>query len=291
LIAAHDLTKRYGGVLALDRLAMEIPQGAVFGLLGPNGSGKSTLVRLLMGFIGPDAGRLDRGGLDPWRIGYLPERPYFPPGSPVGEYLRTLGSLSGLHGHLLSRAVDFRLEQVDLVQTAGWRIGAYSKGMLQRLALAAALLNDPPVLVLDEPMEGLDPLWQKALRDIIRSLHAQGRTILLSTHRLGDIAALCTHVGILNRGRLVKGGIVEQVVPFRREVRIDVDGLTGDTVATLVALEPGVSVSGDVVTLSGEGTSHKNRVLRLLLDSGADIAGVSRPRASLEDVYLEALAL
>ncbi len=138
MIATHDLTKRYGGVLALDRLAVEIPEGAVFGLLGPNGSGKSTLVRLLMGFTFPDAGRLDRGGLAPWRIGYLPERPYFPPRSPVREYLRTVGSLSGLHGQSLSKAVEVRMEQVGLAQTAGWRIGAFSKGMLQRIAPAWA---------------------------------------------------------------------------------------------------------------------------------------------------------
>jgi ABC-2 type transport system ATP-binding protein len=291
VIATHDLTKRYGGILALDRLALEIPEGAVFGLLGPNGSGKSTLVRLLMGFIFPDAGRLDRGGLAPWRIGYLPERPYFPPRSPVGEYLRTVGSLSGLHGQALARSVESRLAQVGLAQTAGWRVGALSKGMLQRLALAAALIHDPPVLVLDEPMEGLDPLWQKALRDIIWSLHQQGSTILVSTHRLGDIAALCTHAGILNRGRLVKGGSMGQLIPFRREVRIDVGGLTSDAAAAITALDPDVRVAGGVVTLPGDSPTLKRRVLQSLLDSGADIVGVSRPRASLEEVYLEAMTL
>jgi ABC-2 type transport system ATP-binding protein len=291
LIVAHDLTKRYGGVLALDRLAVEIPEGAVFGLLGPNGSGKSTLVRLLMGFIFPDAGRLDRGGFARWQIGYLPERPYFPPRSPVREYLRTLGSLSGLRGQSLSKAVECRLEQVGLAQTAEWRIGAFSKGMLQRLALAAALINDPPVLVLDEPMEGLDPLWQKTLRNIIGSLHERGRTILFSTHRLGDIAMLCSHAGILNQGRLVKGGSMEQVVPFRREVRIDVAGLTAEAAAALAALDPDVRLASGAVILGGNGVNLKRRVLGLLLESGADIVGVSRPRASLEEVYLEAMAL
>jgi ABC-2 type transport system ATP-binding protein len=289
VIAAHDLTKWYGSVPALDRLEVEIPEGAVFGLLGPNGSGKSTLVRLLMGFIFPDAGRLDRGGLDPWRIGYLPERPDFPPRSPVGEYLRTMGSLGGLRGPCLTKAVKMRLEQVGLAPNAGWRIGALSKGMSQRLALAAALIGDPPLLILDEPMEGLDPLWQKTLRDTMWSLHGQGRTILFSTHRLGDITELCTHVGILNRGRLAMGGRIEDMLPFRQEVRIEVAGLSKEDEDMLTAFDSGVRVSGGVVSLAADDTRLKRRVLGLLLELGADFVSISRPRASLEEVYLEAM--
>jgi ABC-2 type transport system ATP-binding protein len=290
MIATRDLTKSYGGVLALDRLTLEIPGGAVFGLLGPNGSGKSTLVRLIMGFILPDVGRVDRGGLAAWQIGYLPERPYFPPWSPARECLETLGSLGGLRGRSLRRVVDGTLERMGLTEAAGWRIGAFSKGMLQRLSLAAAFLSDPPLIILDEPMEGLDPSWQKALRETIRSLHVEGKTILFSTHRLGDVAALCTHVGILSRGRLVRCGGLEEVAPLRSEVRIDVAGLLPETAAALAALDPAVDISSGGIVLSGDAVELKRRVLGMLVDAGADIVGISQPRASLEEVYLEAMS-
>ena len=289
MIVAEELTKRYGPVVALDRLSVTVPDGAVLGLLGPNGSGKSTLARLIMGFIFPNGGRLDLGGWSPAQIGFMPERPAFPPRFRARDYLALAGRLGGLAGGRLRQTVDSRLEQMGLSQAAGWLIGSYSKGMLQRLALAAALISEPPCLILDEPMSGLDPLWQKGVRDTVRTLRQAGTTVVLSTHRLEDIADLCTQVAIVHRGRLVRGGSLDEVLPLRDEVRIRVSRMGDELRAGLRQLGPGVAALDDTVTLSGESLAAASSVLRLILDSGAEVLEMRRQRKSLEEVYLEAI--
>lgn len=290
VIAAQGLTKRYGRVLALDRLDLTVPDGAVLGLLGPNGSGKSTLVRLVMGFIFPDAGRLDRGVSRPDAIGFMPERPAFPHRMRARSYLALNGQLSGLSGAGLRQAVEARLGQMGLESSAGWPIGAYSKGMLQRLALAAALIGDPRLLILDEPMSGLDPLWQKAFRETVRLLQRAGTTVVFSTHRLEDIVDLCTHVAIIHRGRLVRGGSLNEVLPLRDEIRIRVGAMTEPLRARLRGIGMGVTVSGDEVVLAGQALASAPAVLRLVLDEGAEIIDLRRQRMSLEEVYLASIA-
>ena len=289
MIIAEELTKRYGPVVALNRLTVTVPDGSVLGLLGPNGSGKSTLARLIMGFIFPNGGRLDLGGWSPSQIGFMPERPAFPPRLRARDYLALAGRLGGLSGGRLRQAVDSRLEQMGLSQAAGRFTGSYSRGMLQRLGLAAALISEPPCLILDEPMSGLDPFWQKGVRDIVRSLRQSGTTVVLSTHRLEDIADLCTHVAIVHRGRLVRGGSLAEVLPLRNEVVIRVSGAGADLQAGLLRLCRGVAVSDDTVTLSGEALAASSAVLRLILDSGVEVLEMRRRRMTLEEVYLEAI--
>jgi ABC-2 type transport system ATP-binding protein len=289
VITAERLTKRYGATLALDDLNLVVPAGSVFGLLGPNGSGKTTFIKLLMGFIFPDAGRLERGNLAPHRIGYLAERPALAPRSRLGEYLRTVGQLSGLAGRQLDSAVEQRLWQVGLDALVGAHVGACSKGMLQRLALAVALLADPPLVVLDEPMEGLDPAWQVAVRDLMLELRSQGKTVLLSTHRLNDVAQVCTHVAILRQGRLRRAGALADVLPLRQEVTIAVAALDSNLAATLSACHPEITVTGTCIGLRGEAVRLKPVILRRLLNANADILGLTQQRATLEEVYLEAM--
>ena len=284
MIIAANLTKRYGPTLALDNLSATIAQGAIFGLVGPNGSGKSTLIRLLMGFIFPDAGTIRLEHARPHQIGYVPERPFFPPRCGVAEYLHTAGRLCGLPGGQLHDAVALRLQQVGLSQMAKQPIGACSKGMLQRFALAVALVNDPPLLILDEPMAGLDPAWQKALRDIITALNREGKTVLFSTHRLSDVAEICTHVGILNRGRLRRTGSLSEVLPLRQQVVITLGSIPDHFIPP-----PGVTMAANVITLSAGDLARKAEVLRRLLDAGVDIQSLSQERATLEEVYLEAI--
>lgn len=289
MIAATHLTKRYGDTVALDDLSLAIPTGSVFGLLGPNGSGKTTFIKLLMGFIFPDGGHLDRGDLAPHRIGYLAERPSLAPRSRMGEYLRTVGQLSGLAGRQLDSAVEQRLRQVGLDPVAGAAVGSCSKGMLQRLALAVALLADPPLVVLDEPMEGLDPAWQATVRDLMLELRSQGKTVLLSTHRLNDVAQVCTHVAILRQGRLRRAGALSDVLPLRQEVTIVVAALDDGLAATLRALHPEITVTGAHIGLRGEALRFKPVILRWLLNANADILDLTQQRTTLEEVYLEAM--
>ena len=289
MIQASELSKRYGSTLALDRLNLAIPAGSAFGLLGPNGAGKSTFIKLLLELTMPDSGYLLREGIARQQIGYLPERPAMPIRSRVGEYLTLIGRLSGLGGRRLHSTVEQRLVQVGLRRAAGIRIGACSKGMLQRLGLAVALIADPPLLVLDEPMEGLDPAWQKTVRDLLVELNRQGKTVLLSTHRLSDVAQVCSHVAILAQGQLKAAGALEDVLPPRRQVIIGVDRVPDGLRATLASLHPDIRVGGGAIALGGEALAYKAPVLSLLLAAGVDIQDVTQQRLSLEEVYLEAV--
>ena len=289
MIRFTEVTKRYGQTLALDRLALTIPSGAVFGLLGPNGSGKSTLINLLMDFIFPDAGQIDYGELHSYQMGYVPERPSFPPHCPADEYLTVVGQLSGIGNAALRDAVAVRLQQVGLGEVARRPINQFSKGMLQRLALAQALLSNPPLLVLDEPMNGLDPVGQKEVRDLVKSLRDEGRTVLFSTHRLEDVVDVCTHVAMLKQGRLMRAGALADVLPTRAHVIITVAGCMEETRDTLRARFPGIALNGNTITLQSDGVAQKNQIVRVLIDAGVDIQQLTQARATLEQVYLEAM--
>lgn len=289
MIESSRLSKRYGPTLALDQLTLNVPAGTIFGLLGPNGSGKTTFLKLLMGFIFPDAGYLRCSGVPPHRMGYLPERPAMPPRSRVTEYLLLVGKLSGLRGSRLEQAVSQVLAQVGLAGMAGARVGTCSKGMLQRLALAAALLGDPPLVILDEPMEGLDPAWQKAMRDLIATLGNEGRTILLSSHRLADVVAICTHVAILHQGRVRRAGALADVLPLQQRVTIQVDSLPSGLRDRLLTMHSGIVVEGNAILLQEAALPLKPLVLRRLLNAGVDVQQVIQQRTSLEELYLEAV--
>lgn len=288
MIKAQGIVKRYGDVLALNRLSLEVPAGTVFGLLGPNGAGKTTLLRLVMGFIFPDDGELDRGDLSPTRIGYLPERAFYPPRFTIGEYLATVGRLAGLVPATLGPTLDRLLSELDLSQAAGRRLGACSRGMLQRLGLAQALMADPPLLLLDEPALGLDPAGQKFMREQIMSLQEAGKTVLLSSHHLDEVMRVCSHVAVIAQGRLVQCGPLKTILAPRAQVTIVSSPLAPELAAELTALAPGITVSEGEVKLTGEAVAHKAHVLRRMLDGGVDVRQLYEQHATLEEIYLEA---
>jgi ABC-2 type transport system ATP-binding protein len=288
MIRIKALTKSYNSTLALDRLTLEVPDGAVFGLLGPNGAGKTTFLRLVMGFVFPDAGVLDRGGLSPASIGYLPERAFYPPRFSILDQLTTMGRLAGLKGTLLRQEVDELLRQVQLHQVARQRLGACSRGMLQRLGLAQALLGDPPLLLLDEPALGLDPAGQKFMREQIATLHQSGKTVILSSHHLDEITRICTHIAVIDRGRLVRAGLLDTILAPRAQVIIITGSLPADLPAQLMSLASEISVTDKEVVLAGEAVARKAEVLRLLLDRDVEIHHLSERHVTLEEVYLEA---
>jgi ABC-2 type transport system ATP-binding protein len=288
MIRVQALTKRYDSILALDHLSLEVPDGAVFGLLGPNGAGKTTFLRLVMGFVFPDTGQIDRGGLTPSSIGYLPEQVYYPPRFAVGDYLTTVGRLAGLRGKVLQEAMERLLWQVGLHELSARRLGACSRGMLQRLGLAQALLGEPPLLLLDEPAQGLDPAGQKFMRDQIVALHQAGKTVLLSSHHLDEVTRVCTHVAVIHQGRLVRSGPLETILAPRARVTILTGPMPLDLPAELASLAPNVAVVEGRIMLTGEAVSRKAEVLRLLLDAGVDVQKLDEQHATLEEVYLEA---
>ena len=288
MIRTAELTKRYEETLALDRLSLQVPEGAVFGLLGPNGAGKTTFLRLVMGFAFPDSGEIDRGTLAPAQIGYLPERAFFPPRFTIRGYLTTVVRMGGLQGASLKQARGRLLEQFGLDQVAGRRLGACSRGMLQRLGVAQALIGNPSLILLDEPVLGLDPAAQKFMREQIVALQQAGKTVLLSSHHLDEVTRVCSHVAVLNEGRLVRSGPLETMLAPRPQVMIKTSSLPDELTSRLGELPAGLTLSEHQITLTGKAVAHKSEILRLLLDAGIDIQHLEEQHATLEEVYLEA---
>jgi ABC-2 type transport system ATP-binding protein len=223
-IAVHRLTKRFGHVLAVDDLSFELDSGTVTGFLGPNGAGKTTTLRTLLGLVRPTSGSATIGGLayrdldhPVLQVGAVLEASSFHPARRARHHLRVLATAAGLP----SRRVEEVLAQVGLSDAAGRRVGGFSLGMRQRLGLAAALLGDPEVLVLDEPANGLDPEGVHWLRAFLRSFADQGRTVLVSSHLLAEVAQTVDHVVIIARGRLVtQSPLVELTDRITRSVRV-----------------------------------------------------------------------
>jgi ABC-2 type transport system ATP-binding protein len=197
----------------IEQLDLEISAGEAFGLLGLNGSGKTTTFKLALGLLRPTSGQVRVLGHDPWsnradgRIGYLPELPYFYPFLTPVESLRFYGGLSGLKGKALDERVDHALRETGLTPLRERRIGQLSKGLTQRVGLAQAILHDPQVIILDEPVSGLDPLAIKQFRESLTRLKQQGKTLLVSSHSISEIEKLCDRVGILKDGRMVRVAI------------------------------------------------------------------------------------
>jgi ABC-2 type transport system ATP-binding protein len=214
-IAVDGLTKRFGAVTAVDDLSFELSGASVTGFLGPNGAGKTTTLRMLLGLVAPDRGRatIDKRPYaeldDPARtVGALLEASSFHPGRSARNHLRAVCRGGGLP----DRRADEVLEQVGLADTAGRRVGGFSLGMRQRLGLGTALLGEPEVLVLDEPTNGLDPAGVRWLRTLLREMAGEGRTVLVSSHLLAEVAQTVDRVVVIDRGRLVAEGAVGDLV-------------------------------------------------------------------------------
>src|SRR5260221_806051 len=220
-------------VRAVEELSIEVEGGEIFGLLGPNGAGKTTAIKMLLGFVRPSGGRAFVRGEAAGsiaarkRLGYLPENPALYEFLTGEEYLRFAGRLSGLSRSDASLHATRLLELVGLAGRADRAIRRFSKGMVQRLGLAQALIGDPEIVVLDEPMSGLDPIGRKDVRDIIFRLRAEGRTVLFSTHILSDVDAICDRVGIMIAARLTDCGTLSSLLePGVRAVEIVAKGIS-----------------------------------------------------------------
>jgi ABC-2 type transport system ATP-binding protein len=215
IVETHSLTKRYGsGVLAVNSVDMSVRRGEVYGFLGPNGAGKTTTLRMLVGLIRPNSGTATVAGHAPGspaglaRIGALIESPGFYPYLSGRENLRVLADLASVS----SKRVEEVLDMVELASRAGRKFGTYSTGMKQRLGVAGALLKDPDLLILDEPTNGLDPQGMAEMRKLIKDIGQGERTVLLSSHLLGEVEAICDRVGVISNGRLVTQSTVQELL-------------------------------------------------------------------------------
>lgn len=215
-----------GGVYAVKGVSLQIPQGGVYGLIGPNGSGKSTIMKALVGLLSPDAGYCRVFGqpataaANRREIGFLPENPYFYKFLTGAETIRFYGKLCGLSGRALQERTTELLELVGLTEAAHRRVGGYSKGMLQRIGLAQALVQQPRLLVLDEPTAGVDPIGSRTIRDIILELKQRGMTVFLCSHLLEQVQEICDRVGILYQGCLIAEGSMDELTRDTRRSEV-----------------------------------------------------------------------
>jgi ABC-2 type transport system ATP-binding protein len=279
--------------LALDRLTLAVDQGEVFGLLGPNGAGKTTLLKLLLGLIFPTTGAariLGRPLGDVRvhaRIGYLPENPSFYDHLTASEFLNYAGWLCGLDAAARRRRGRDLLEQVGLAESAAVALRRFSKGMVQRLGIAQALVNDPDVVFLDEPMSGLDPLGRREVRDLILDLRRQGKTVFFSTHILPDAETLCDRVAILNHGRLLGLGTVQEILGGSLEsIELILHDPAPGVLQALAAFTTASVRTGDRVRLELAPDADVETVLAAALHAGARIISLNPVKASLEDYFL-----
>ena len=295
VVETHGLTKRFGPHIALDGVDLRVPSGSAFGLLGPNGAGKTTLIRTLLGLTRANAGSIRvMGHAMPCdhaaalaRVGAVVEEPRFHDHLTGRENLYVV---SALMGSAATGRIPESLDRVGLAARADDRVSTYSLGMRQRLGIARCLLGDPALLILDEPMNGLDPAGILEFRTLIGSFVAEGRTVLISSHLLDEIEKTCDVVGIIDRGRVIRQGRLDSLGDTSlRQVLIECDDpqraiaiLTGITgVSDVVAGATGALT----VTLGADGTSAI--VNRALVTAGLAVARVERVHASLEERFLD----
>lgn len=257
---------RRGRLVAVKDLSLEVQEGEVYGLLGPNGSGKSTTLKMLLGLVTPTSGTAEVFGHDSrafaarGEVGFLPENPYFYKFLTAEETLTFYGKLCGMRGAVLKRRVDELLGLVGLEDARHRRVGGYSKGMLQRIGLAQAIIQDPRLVVLDEPTAGVDPAGSRQIRDLILDLKKRGMTVLVTSHLLEQVQEVCDRVGIMARGRLLREGNLEDLISVENQTDFVIENATPELSAQIEAL---------------------------VAKSGARLVEARKPQRSLERVFLE----
>jgi ABC-2 type transport system ATP-binding protein len=256
-------------VTAVRNLSFEVRPGEVYGLLGPNGSGKSTTLKILLGLVTPNQGRAMIFGQDSRDyhsrrdVGFLPENPYFYKFLTAAETLRFYGKVCGMGGTLLNKRIDELIHLVGLEDARDRRIGGFSKGMLQRIGLAQALIQDPRLVVLDEPTAGVDPAGSHQIRDLILDLKKRGKTVLLTSHLLEQVQEICDRVGIMARGEMIREGALADLVSVKNQTEFVIENATPEI---------------------------RCQIELLLQNSSAKLLSARQPQRSLESVFLELTA-
>ncbi len=306
-IRTKNLTKEFKGgslirrrsIVALDGLDLQIDRGEIFGYLGPNGAGKTTTFKLLLGLIFPTAG-------DAWvlgkhfedvrvkkYIGFLPEQPYFYDYLTAQEFLDFYAQLFGFDKKKRKQRVRNLLTIVGLEEVASKQLRKFSRGMLQRIGIAQALINDPELVILDEPLSGLDPSGRKEIRDIIFHLKSEGRTVIFSSHILSDVEAICDRVGILLKGRLQTVEYLDRLLEYEVEsIELTVSGLNGVGRENIQSIGCQV-IQGEnrtLITIPGvnlpKGEESIAEVFAVVRESGAGLVSVTSRSQSLEDLFV-----
>lgn len=292
-IETEGLRKVFGEQAAVKGLTLQVAQGEVFGFLGPNGAGKTTSIKMLLGLVTPTSGRAsllgapigDLGTLA--RVGFLPEHFRFQDWLTAGEFLGLHGELLGVEGQALKTRRDELLERVGLAPFRNQQLRTFSKGMLQRIGLAQALLNHPALVFLDEPTSGLDPVGRRLVRDVIHELRDEGTCVFLNSHLLSEIEVTCDRVAFIRHGEVVRDLSLASLDGNQSVVTITASGLTPAMLAELARWGRDIQAGGEQVNLTVHQEASIPEITRYLVAQGVDIFGIARSRLSLEEIFIE----
>jgi ABC-2 type transport system ATP-binding protein len=298
-IRMEGLTKTFfqrGEVVAVDHLNLEVEEGEIFGFLGPNGAGKTTTIKMLLGLIFPDEGVAEvlgyPAGAQEMRqvVSYLPENPYFYDHLTGGELLDFYGRIFGLSASDRAKRVDSLMDLVGLRNDKAKQLKQYSKGMMQRIGIAQALINDPKLLIFDEPTSGLDPVAHIEIRNLIESLRDQGKTIFLSSHQLSDVELVCDRISIMNYGKLVKMGRVDELLAEGR-TEVVATGVPADVTGKLGARGAEVVADNGRLVVTCPDEDAVNDVVDAIRNARGKIVSVLPLKRSLEAIFVETVGL
>jgi ABC-2 type transport system ATP-binding protein len=290
-IRGDGVTKRFGQTIALDNVSLQVERGEIFGLLGPNGAGKTTLIRTILDIIKPDAGRLEVFGrtfqpADRDRIGYLPEERGLYPRQPVGAVLEYMGALKGM-SRAEARAESARwLERLGLGDVAARKVEQLSKGNQQKVQIAATLIARPDIVILDEPLSGLDPVSARLVIGVIRGCAAGGQTVVLSTHQMGMVESLCTRVLMIARGRVVLDGELRAIKKQFSSNAIRVQSTSDYQACPHVDRVDGSASPDGFVDVYLQPTATADEFLRWLVATGSRVEHFERLSTPLEEIFV-----
>lgn len=293
LSKAYRTGFRMRRVQALSDLTLSVGRGEIFGFLGPNGAGKTTTIKILIGLSQPGSGTATVLGRSPRdsavkkRVGFLPESPYFYEYLTAAEFLSLAATLSGVPRSEVSGRTARLLKLVGMEHAAGSALKGFSRGMLQRVGIAQALIHDPDVVILDEPMGGLDPIGRKEFRDIIVDLRARGKTVFFSTHILSDVEMICDRVGILIDGRMVRVGRLDEILTQDIEAyEVTVLGATGKFRKVLERVAERAIQSGEMLLVTVRDEEGLDKVMAIVREAGARIQAIVPRKKTLEDFFM-----
>lgn len=297
-IETNALTKVYSNafgnkrVQALVDMNLSVEKGTIFGLLGPNGAGKTTLVKLLLGITYPTLGsaRILGESISNYKIkskvGYLPENHKYPPYLTGGEVLNFFGRLSGVDGKILDKKIDELLDMMKLLKWKKTKVKNYSKGMMQRLGLAQAMINDPDLIFLDEPTDGVDPIGRKEIRDILLQLKNQSKTIFLNSHLLSEVELITDRVGIVHKGKLLREGTVRELTEKQEEYLLRIEEPSGITLSDIIDKKGITKLEAGRYAVNVGNADELNAVIDKLRSNGILIQEIIKHKNTLEEMFI-----
>jgi ABC-2 type transport system ATP-binding protein len=291
-IAAHHLVKQYGPLRALDQVSLEVRQGEIFGFLGPNGAGKSTFVKILLNLLKPSSGQARLFGLPTQQphsrknVGFLPENIRAHDFLTVEEFIRFHARLAEIEAHSIARETGRCLDAVGLGAEGRRRIGTLSKGMLQRVGIAQAILGSPELLILDEPTSGLDPIGFTDLRNLLLDMNRRGTTIFLNSHLLSEVERTCDRIAILHRGKIIKVGSKADLSDRDRHLEIIAEGLSEGVLPQITAVsEKPAELDGTVLRAYPRSDHDCLAIHRIIVERGGRVSSLRWKAESLEELF------